>query len=121
MRSSVSSAAVDGAAELAVVSKIAALELVRDRHAEQQVLGDRQVAVVALGVERLDQAGMPVLQAAMQARRGPSGSSRRGRGASGSIRAAQAERVDVLVELDLLQHAARCGRDRAGPLAPASS
>ena len=46
---------------------VVAVEVLADRRAEQQVLGHRQVAVVAVGVERLDQAGIArILQAAMQ-------------------------------------------------------
>ena len=81
-----------------------AVELLAERGAEQQVLGDRQVLVVEVVVERLDQAGIGlVLQASaqrvarLQDLLGEIGPERRVDGA------AQPQRIDVLVELDLLQ------------------
>ena len=74
---------------------------VADRGAEQQVLEDRQVAVVALLVERLDQLGeVGLLQAIMQL-------AARSHDAGGELGpllrvdgAAQPELVDVLLEVD---------------------
>jgi len=91
--------------------EVVAVEVLADRRAEQQVLGDRQVLVVLVDVELLDQPGIGrLLQPAVQLV--PHRQDLLGEiGAlAGVDRAAQAERIDVLVELDMLQHLHHAGQ-----------
>ena len=96
--------------------QIVAVELLADRRAEQEILRHRQVLVVFLGVERLDQAGIArVLQPAVQGVAGLQDLLGKVGPPGGVDRAAQAEGVDVLVELHLLERMHHAGQQVGGP------
>ena len=109
--------AVEDLLDVGMGGEMVDVEGLVDRGAEQQVLGERRVAVVALGVEHLDQAAEARIREALAHRTARLEHRRRDLGLRlGVDRAAQAHLIDVAIEA---HHGQRPHRRRHHLLGPA--